>query len=355
MEFGRLTPCKGCEISPVKTKTNHCFMERDIFKLWEIQVDCKKRIHGRVECFWKNKYLGAESNDKKYHANHPDGKVDQNQTNSEQIMAIEKEILITALLLIITIARYKSVIKINTNCPELAWIIEQDAEIPGCMRESHKRNKLGVYLASLNTARALNQIQLKFNVNETENISRQQESRPWQLEFLPFKFNQEYPQISRTTDPTKEELKAFKVKILMQELPTLLTLHTRDPNKYKDSICKLYQKEVDDQRHWMICSENEVSLEEVTEATLKEVEEKTECQTVLVGTYQKKVHEIYIVKKLHLTIITEEVKYPTICLRDAVQYIPLLHTKLMENIRKQIWLKNRVKIKKKEGATPISN
>ncbi|RIB13164.1 hypothetical protein C2G38_2198564 [Gigaspora rosea] len=272
MEFGRLTPCKGCEISPVKTKTNHCFMERDIFKLWEIQVDCKKRIHG----------------------SHPDGKVDQNQTNSEQIMAIEKEILITALLLIITIARYKSVIKINTNCPELAWIIEQDAEIPG---------------------------------------------RP----------------LARTTDPTKEELKAFKVKILMQELPTLLTLHTRDPNKYKDSICKLYQKEVDDQRHWMICSENEVSLEEVTEATLKEVEEKTECQTVLVGTYQKKVHEIYIVKKLHLTIITEEVKYPTICLRDAVQYIPLLHTKLMENIRKQIWLKNRVKIKKKEGATPISN
>ncbi|RIB06265.1 hypothetical protein C2G38_2217536 [Gigaspora rosea] len=27
---------------------------------------------------------------------------------------------------------------------------------------------------------------------------------------------------------------------------------------------------------------------------------------------------------------------------------------LMENIRKQIWLKNRAEIKKKEGATPIS-
>ncbi|CAG8744033.1 18631_t:CDS:1, partial [Gigaspora rosea] len=107
--------------------------------------------------------------------------------------------------------------------------------------------------------------------------------------------------------------------------------------------------------HWIICPENEISLEEVTEATLNEVEKKTECQTVLVGTYQKKVHETYIVKKLPLPIITEEVKYPTIHLRDAIQYTPLLHTKLMENIRKQIWLKNRAKIKKKEDATPTSN
>ncbi|CAG8812024.1 5902_t:CDS:1, partial [Gigaspora rosea] len=91
-------------------------------------------------------------------------------------------------------------------------------------------------------------------------------------------------------------------------------------------------KEVDDQQHWMICSENEVSLENVTKMTLNEVEKKTECQTVLVGTYYKKVHETYIVKKLPLMIITEEVKYPTIRLRDAIQYMPLLHNKLMENI-----------------------
>ncbi|RIB05058.1 hypothetical protein C2G38_2220690 [Gigaspora rosea] len=62
----------------------------------------------------------------------------------------------------------------------------------------------------------------------------------------------------RTTDPTKEELKTFKVKILMQKLPTLLTLHTRDP---------------------------------FANSTLDEVEKKTEYQTVLVGTYCKKVHE----------------------------------------------------------------
>ncbi|CAG8501127.1 12107_t:CDS:2 [Gigaspora rosea] len=45
MKSGRLTLCKGCEISPVKTKTKHCFMKRDISKLWVIQVDCKNRIH----------------------------------------------------------------------------------------------------------------------------------------------------------------------------------------------------------------------------------------------------------------------------------------------------------------------
>ncbi|CAG8778098.1 10211_t:CDS:1 [Gigaspora rosea] len=33
MESGKLTPCKGCEISLAKTKTKYCFMERDISKL----------------------------------------------------------------------------------------------------------------------------------------------------------------------------------------------------------------------------------------------------------------------------------------------------------------------------------
>ncbi|CAG8776237.1 6537_t:CDS:2, partial [Gigaspora rosea] len=74
----------------------------------------------------------------------------------------------------------------------------------------------------------------------------------------------------------------------------------------------------------MICPENEVFLEKVTEAILNEVEKKTKCQMVLVGTYRKKVHETYIIKKLFLMIITKE-------------------------------LKNRAEIKKKKDATPTSN
>ncbi|CAG8823533.1 1341_t:CDS:2, partial [Gigaspora rosea] len=81
-----------------KIKTKHCFMERDTSKLWVIQVDCKNRIHDRVECFWKNKYLGAESNDKKYIKDWCWQAYDENSlsndeymTNSEQTMAIKKE------------------------------------------------------------------------------------------------------------------------------------------------------------------------------------------------------------------------------------------------------------------------
>ncbi|CAG8853776.1 27540_t:CDS:1, partial [Gigaspora margarita] len=110
----------------------------------------------------------------------------------------------------------------------------------------------------------------------------------------------------RKTDLKSEELKAFKIKILMQELLILLTLHMRNPIKNKEIACKLYLKEVDNQQYWLTCSKNELSLEEVIKITLNEVKAIMECQIVLVKTYNKKVHEIYIKKKLLLTVITDE-------------------------------------------------
>ncbi|CAG8830013.1 1356_t:CDS:1, partial [Gigaspora rosea] len=35
--------------------------------------------------------------------------------------------------------------------------------------------------------------------------------------------------------------------------------------------CRLCQKEIDNQQHWLTCPENEISLEEVIRITLNEV------------------------------------------------------------------------------------
>ncbi|CAG8542520.1 6785_t:CDS:2, partial [Gigaspora rosea] len=80
MESGWLTLCKGCEISPAKTKTKHCFMERDISKLWAIQS-----ASGRTNT-WE-----AESNDKKYSANQITQKgqmYDENNLSNDKYMVL---------------------------------------------------------------------------------------------------------------------------------------------------------------------------------------------------------------------------------------------------------------------------
>ncbi|CAG8455035.1 23579_t:CDS:2 [Gigaspora rosea] len=174
MESGQLTPYKGCEISPVKTKTKHCFMEKDTSKLWAIQV-ITERLFNAFEDIedwcWQTYDENNLSND-------------EYTTNLEQIMAIEKENIDYGATLNYNHVRYKLVIKINTNCPELFEYSQSIEADP-----------------------------VKFNVIETENISHQQESRPWQLEFLPFKFNQEYPQICFNNMPN-----LFTMRKLLKKL-----------------------------------------------------------------------------------------------------------------------------------------
>ncbi|CAG8724547.1 22899_t:CDS:2 [Gigaspora margarita] len=107
----------------------------------------------------------------------------------------KKKLMITTLLLIITIAKHKSVINVNTNCPKLIQIMEQNGEIPNYLAESRTRQELVVYLASLNTVRILKYVQLKFTIIANEDRCQQNEIQPLCLEFILHKFNQEHPQI----------------------------------------------------------------------------------------------------------------------------------------------------------------
>ncbi|CAG8789683.1 24937_t:CDS:2, partial [Gigaspora rosea] len=136
MESGQLTQCKVDWSASGRINTWGRIKRQEI----SCQSDCPRRCIMLPKEMITERLCNTLQDIEDYH---PNKKVDQNKTNSEQIMGIEKKILITALLLIITIARYKSVIKINTNCSELVRIIEQDAEIKGCMRESCTKSKLG--------------------------------------------------------------------------------------------------------------------------------------------------------------------------------------------------------------------
>ncbi|CAG8529402.1 6679_t:CDS:2 [Gigaspora margarita] len=234
VNLGQLTPCKVCEILAVNWKTKNCFIERDSSKLWVVQVDCKNRIHGRVECFGKTNIWIAESKGKKCSTNIIDPEEDwywqmynKNNSNSDEYIVLfpkhndqsdmlritivekiigtrhicnkswpfKKKLMITTLLLIITIARYKLVINVKTNCPKLVQMMEQNRKIPNYLAESRTRQELGVYLASLNTAKILKCIQLHFTIIENEDRSHQQEIQLLCLEFVPHKFNYEHPQI----------------------------------------------------------------------------------------------------------------------------------------------------------------
>ncbi|RIB22242.1 hypothetical protein C2G38_2174453 [Gigaspora rosea] len=163
------------------------------------------------------------------------------------------------------------------------------------LKKTRMRLELGVYLSSLNTARIVKNIQFKFTIVDMTNTKHQPKILLLGIEFVPFKFNYEYPQIclsdkpnpftirkllnklakanninnwatltriqnwltqdfkvnwkltyehlnynsqplARKTDSESKEIKAFKVKILMQKLPTLLTLHIRDPSKTKNKV-----------------------------------------------------------------------------------------------------------------------
>ncbi|CAG8766454.1 19968_t:CDS:2 [Gigaspora margarita] len=55
----------------------------------------------------------------------------------------KKKLMIMTLLLIITITKHKSVINVNTNCPKLIRIMEQNREIPNYLAESRTRQELG--------------------------------------------------------------------------------------------------------------------------------------------------------------------------------------------------------------------
>ena len=67
---------------------------------------------------------------------------------------------------------------------------------------------------------------------------------------------------------------AFKVKLLTGELPTLLNLYYRHPSKYQNPICPRCRREWEDQVHWLVCRENNYTLQHAISETLEEIKDQ---------------------------------------------------------------------------------
>jgi len=68
--------------------------------------------------------------------------------------------------------------------------------------------------------------------------------------------------------------RSYKIKLLMNELPTLETLHKRNPKLYTDSMCPRCQENNEDQIHIWMCSANKTSVTEISHIEIHSMLEK---------------------------------------------------------------------------------
>jgi len=64
----------------------------------------------------------------------------------------------------------------------------------------------------------------------------------------------------RETNPKYSKLKAFKIKLLLEELPTMDVLHVRDFAKYSNPTCMRCKEATETYYHILTCQENTTSL-----------------------------------------------------------------------------------------------
>ena len=72
----------------------------------------------------------------------------------------------------------------------------------------------------------------------------------------------------RETHPKYSQLKAFKLKLLLEELPTLEVLNKRDLKKYNNLICLRCKQITESNYHLLTCSSNTTSLRKIITETV---------------------------------------------------------------------------------------
>src|SRR5205085_728101 len=70
------------------------------------------------------------------------------------------------------------------------------------------------------------------------------------------------------TSPQHSILKAFKIKLLMDELPTQQNLHIQHPKKTTTAICQRCNTTIETNTHWIICSKNNTNFTTIINTTI---------------------------------------------------------------------------------------
>ena len=140
-----------------------------------------------------------------------------------------------------------------------------------------------------------------------------------------------------TTHSKYSQLKSFKIKFLLNELPTLLNLHNRKPKVYPNPTCNRCTKHIEDNFHWLECNANSLSLNQLIQQSICKFLTKYKIELHNINSLLQQLfqspnttHNLLRVQGLipNNLPITNNIKPNTI--------VSLFH-KISNNIYKQIW------------------
>ena len=180
--------------------------------------------------------------------------------------------------------------------------------------------------------------------NRIENLKKKTEI-DWKTTYNGL--NIESRPLARYTSTKASIIKSFKVKMMINELPTLLNMYYRDTKKEKDPMCPRCEKEYENQTHWIWCQENIYSMKQ---AITEVYEESKEAKKVPEKTREEETKKyIEWLKKTEVPpcIIPKENIIPG-SKNEKRNHKKDFTNLLMEKIYEKIWIPSREAINNSE-------
>ena len=97
------------------------------------------------------------------------------------------------------------------------------------------------------------------NLNRISNWQIKSQEVDWPNTFQMLNYHNS--PLSRYTNPTQSRIKTFKIKLILDELPTRINLYHRQPLKNQDPRCYRCHTEIEDSKHLLTCPFNTNPLE----------------------------------------------------------------------------------------------
>ncbi|CAG8800758.1 12178_t:CDS:2, partial [Dentiscutata erythropus] len=122
--------------------------------------------------------------------------------------------------------------------------------------------------------------------------------------------------LSRYTSPKESNIKNFKVKLIMEELPNYENLYIRDKIKYISSECRRYNTTIEDNTHWLFCIKNIVKIDNIIKEAILEIEIEKDIKTKFLNSNKN----------------------------VATRMTNKLHHKTIVKIKEKIWLQSKIEL-----------
>jgi hypothetical protein len=172
-------------------------------------------------------------------------------------------------------------------------------------------------------------------LNRTSHWNIIRHNTNWDLTYQSINYNNK-PN-TRATHPKHSQLKSFKIKFLLNELPTLLNLHYRKPKTYTNPTCNRCTLHIEDNLHWLECQANSITLNQLLQQTIHKFCTKHKIGNSKIPVLLQQFTSTQTTTQHFLRIqglIPDDIS--TNCNITSSLLVNLFH-KISNNIYKQIW------------------